>query len=210
MIELFAGSSWAGQYLWPPGWLVHTQLERRDNRRTLENCHLSSGFKRKSVWLLPLKEDSRCRRWSRLHIPWGSRVLLMCACAGMCVYSWWCVRPFMFFFQKSDLLEEKAEKKLKEGKPSWASVTYLVTPAGYCSSGCLGRSVGGGGKKTKQRREVEKLNVRQKLQNYSLICYFISLPLAFFPVINSTPLWDQKGRKITSVCGRNKTWQEVV
>lgn len=106
-----------GQYLWPPGWLVHTQLERRDSRTTPQNCHSSSGFKRKSVWLLPLKEDSRCRRWSRLHIPWGSRVLLMCVCvcAGMCVYSWWCVRPvmffFVFFFSKKVTCWRKRQKK---------------------------------------------------------------------------------------------------
>lgn len=174
MIELFAGSSWAGQYLWPPGWLVHTKLEQHDNRRTLQNCHLSWGFRRKSVWLLPLKEDSRCRQWSCLHIPWGSRVLLICVCRDVCVQLVVCQTVFLFIFFKKWPVGGKGRKKMK-GRETFLSVSHLSCDARWVLFPWLFRKVGGRRgeeNKTKTRSwETKRTAEASKLFTY-LLFYF--------------------------------------
>lgn len=172
-----------GQYLWPPGWLVHTQLERRDSRTTPQNCHSSSGFKRKSVWLLPLKEDSRCRRWSRLHIPWGSRVLLMCVCVcrDVCVQLVVCQTGYVFFFfHKKWPVGGKGRKKMK-GRETFLSVSHLSCDARWVLFLWLFRKVGrrrGEENKTKTRnRETERTAEASKLFTYLLFYLTPTRPL---------------------------------
>lgn len=151
MIELFAGSSWVSLYLWLPG-LISSHRSRSNSNSSSNTqktvkaavCHQDLGGKRLTFAIKGGKAAARCLR-EVVSIPqcggewYCARVgFCVCLCTGKCVQLAYC----FFFFQRSKWpVGGKAwrKKKWKEGKPSWASVTYLVTPAGYCFCGCLGR-----------------------------------------------------------------------
>ena len=149
MIELFAGLSWASQYLWPPGWLVQSAATNITENSAVHHLYFSG-----ECLTLPSKEVLICI--SCVGAVWGSCV---CVCLFLCV----CVQQMVSFSQKWPA-EEKAEKI--KGRETFLSVSNLSCDACWVLFHLLFRKVGG-----KKRQEAEKLNARHKWSDFIILLY---------------------------------------